>query len=97
MKIKDTTFNRTVIHPNDTVQVTLTATGAETLNDLNRKANTGFLLRSTVRFRTDYTEGEVYRDQLWHIFKVFGDKLNLGLVAPFTDLWLDEGESEIIL
>lgn len=97
MKIKDTTFNGTVIHPNDTVHVTLTATGADTLNDLNRKANTGFLLRSTVRFRTDYTEGEVYRDQLWHIFKVFGDKLDLGLSVPFNDLWLAEGESEKIL
>lgn len=76
------------ITPNDTVCVTLTATGADILNDINRRANTGFLLRSTVRFRTDYTEGEVYRDQLWHIFKIFGDKLDLGLVVPFNDLWL---------
>jgi len=97
MKIKDTTFNGTVITPNDTVNVTLTATGAETLNDLNKRANTGFLLRSTVRFRTDYTDGEVYRDQLWHLFKVFGDKLDLGLVAPFTDLWLAEDNIEKIL
>ena len=85
------------IHPNDTVCVTLTATGAETLNDLNRRANTGFLLRSSVRFRTDYTEGEVYRDQLWHLFKVFGDKLDLGLVVPFTELWLSEDDSKKIL
>ena len=85
------------IHPNDTVCVTLTATGAETLNDLNRRANTGFLLRSSVRFRTDYTEGEVYRDQLWHLFKVFGDKLDLGLVVPFSDLWLAEDSTEKIL
>lgn len=85
------------ISPNDTVHVTLTATGADTLNELNRKANTGFLLRSTVRLRTDYAEGEVLRDQLWHIFKVFGDKLDLGLVVPFTELWLAEDNMEKIL
>ena len=97
VKIKDADPRGIVITPNDTVHVTLTATGADTLNDLNKRANTGFLLRSTVRFRTDYIEGEVYRDQLWHIFKVFGDKLDLGLVVPFTDLWLAEGKSEKIL
>ena len=97
MKIEATNTRGIVITPNDTVNVTLTATGADTLNDLNKRANTGFLLRSSVRFRTDYTEGEVYRDQLWHLFKVFGDKLDLGLVVPFTDLWLDTGESKKIL
>ena len=97
MKIKDTDPRGIVIHPNDTVHVTLTATGADTLNDLNKRANTGFLLRSTVRFRTDYTEGEVYRDQLWHLFKVFGNKLDLGLVVPFNELWLAEDNTEKIL
>lgn len=96
VKIKDADHRGTVIHLNDTVNVTLTTTGADTLNDINRKANTGFLLRSTVRFRTDYTEGEVYRDQLWHIFKVFGDKLDLGLVVPFSDLWLDNKSEKIL-
>ena len=81
------------IHPNDKVCVLLTLTGANTLNCLNKIANTGFLLRSSTRFRTDYTEGEVYRDQLWHLFKVFGDKLDLGLKVPFDDLWLYEGKS----
>lgn len=81
-----------VIHPNDIVNVTLTATGAETLNDLNKTANTGFLLRSTVRFRTDYTEGEVYRDQLHHIMKVFGSGCDLGLEVPFTEMELDVKE-----
>ena len=81
------------IHPNDTVNVTLTATGAETLNEINHRANTGFLLGSTVCFRTDYAESEVLRDQLWHLFKIFGDKLDLGLSVPFTDLWLAEDDS----
>lgn len=80
------------IHPNDTVYVTLTATGAATLNDLNRRANTGFLLRSSVRFRIDYKEGEIYSDQLWHLMKVFGDKCDLGREVPFTDLWVKDEE-----
>jgi len=84
------------ISPNDTVNVTLTVTGADTLNDLNRKANTGFLLRSSVRFRTDYTEGEVYRDQLHHIMKVFGSGCDLGLEVPFVDLWLADKSEKIL-
>lgn len=74
----------------DKVHVKLTSTGAGTLNDLNKKANTGFLLRSSVRFRTDYKEGEIFSDQLWHLMKVFGDKCDLGREVPFTDLWVDE-------
>ena len=92
MKIQDTDPRGIVIHPNDTVHVTLTATGADILNDLNKRANTGFLLRSTVRFRTDYTEGEVYRDQLHHIMKVFGSGCDLGLEVPFTEMELDVKE-----
>ena len=97
VKIKDARPRGIVIHPNDTVSVTLTATGADILNELNWTANTGFFLMSTVSFRTDYTEGEVYRDQLWHIFKLFGDKLDLGLVVPFNELWLAEDNTEKIL
>ena len=92
VKIKDTDPRGIVIHPNDTVCVTLTATGADTLNDLNRKANTGFLLRSTVRFRTDYAEGQIYRNQLHHIMKVFGSGCDLGLEVPFTEMELDVPE-----
>lgn len=92
MKIQDTDPRGIVIHPNDIVHVTLTATGADTLNDLNKRANTGFLLRSTVRFRTDYTEGEVYRNQLHHIMKVFGSGCDLGLEVPFTEMELDVKE-----
>lgn len=95
MKIQDTDPRGIVIHPNDTVHVTLTATGADILNDLNKRANTGYLLRSTVRFRTDYTEGEVYRNQLHHIMKVFGSGCDLGLEVPFNELWLaDENDSK---
>lgn len=92
MKIQDTDHRGIVIHPNDTVHVTLTATGADTLNDLNKRANTGYLLRSSVRFRTDYTEGEVYRNQLHHIMKVFGSGCDLGLEVPFTEMELDVKE-----
>ena len=80
------------IHPNDKVCVLLTITGANILNCLNKKANTGFLLRSSVRFRTDYKEGEIYSDKLWHLMKVFGDKCDLGLEVPFIDLWVDDKE-----
>ena len=96
MKIQDTDPRGIVIHPNNTVHVTLTATGADTLNDLNKRANTGFLLRSTVRFRTNYAEGEVYRDQLHHIMKVFGSGCDLGLEVPFTDLWLADKSEKIL-
>ena len=41
VKIKDARPRGIVIHPNDTVSVTLTATGADILNDLNKRANTG--------------------------------------------------------
>ena len=97
VKIKDARPRGIVIHPNDTVSVTLTATGADILNELNYLTNTGFLLMSTVRFRTDYTEGEVYRNQLHHIMKVFGSGCDLGLEVPFTDLWLAEDNTEKIL
>ena len=97
VKIKDARPRGIVIHPNDTVSVTLTATGADILNDLNKRANTGYLLRSTVRFRTNYTEGEVYRDQLHHIMKVFGSGCDLGLEVPFNELWLAEDNTEKIL
>lgn len=80
------------IHPNDRVHVTLTATGAAALNDLNREANIGFLLRSTVRFRTDYTEGQIYSNQLHHIMKVFGSGCDLGLEVPFTEMEMDVEE-----
>lgn len=93
MKIRDAEPRGTVIHPNDTVCVTLTATGADTLNDLNKRANTGFLLRSSMRFRTDYEEGQIYRNQLHHIMKVFGSGCDLGLEVPFDDLWMDEDKS----
>ena len=96
MKSKDTDPRGIVIHPNDAVHVTLTATGADILNDLNKRANTGYLLRSTVRFRTNYAEGEVYRDQLHHIMKVFGSGCDLGLEVPFTDLWLADKSEKIL-
>ena len=92
MKIQDTDPRGIVIHPNGIVHVTLTATGADILNDLNKRANTGYLLRSTVRFRTDYTEGEVYRNQLHHIMKVFGSGCDLGLEVPFTEMEPDVKE-----
>ena len=95
VKIKDARPRGIVIHPNDTVSVTLTATGADILNELNWTANTGFFLMSTVSFRTDYTEGEVYRNQLHHIMKVFGSGCDLGLEVPFNELWLaDENDSK---
>ena len=96
MKIQDTDPRGIVIHPNDTVSVTLTATGADILNELNYLTNTGFLLMSTVSFRTDYTEGEVYRNQLHHIMKVFGSGCDLGLEVPFTDLWLADKSEKIL-
>ena len=46
VKIKDARPRRIVIHPNDTVSVTLTATGADILNELN------YLTNKRLRIRT---------------------------------------------
>ena len=80
------------IHINQKAQVQLTKFGADILNTLNRRANGGFLLNSSVRFRVDYEEGEIYRNQLWHIMQLFGKEFELGLEAPFVDLEFDVEE-----
>ena len=74
------------ININQKAQVQLTKFGAGILNTLNRKANGGFLMNSSLRFRVDYKEGELYRNQLWFLFQVFGSSFELGLEAPFVDL-----------
>ena len=74
------------IQINQKAQVQLTKFGADILNTLNRRANGGFLLNSSLRFRVDYKEGELYRNQLWFLFQVFGSSFELGLEAPFVDL-----------
>ena len=78
------------ININQKAQVQLTKFGADILNSLNRKANGGFLLNSSVRFRVDYKEGELYRNQLWFLFQVFGESFELGSEAPFIDLEIEE-------
>ena len=83
------------ININQKAQVQLTKFGADILNTLNRKANGGFLLNSSVRFRVDYTEGELYRNQLWFLFQVFGNSFELGLEAPFVDLEFEVGEVKV--
>ena len=81
------------ININQTAQVQLTKFGADILNTLNRRANGGFLLNSSVRFRVDYKANEIYKNQLWFLFQVFGESFELGSEAPFVDLEFEVEES----
>ena len=83
------------MHINSTAQVQLTQVGADILNTLNKKANGGFLLNSSVRFRVDYKANEIYKNQLWFLFEVFGSSFKLGAEAPFHDLEEAKVEPEI--
>lgn len=68
---------------NDTVQVTLTDDGAHVLNKLNRRLNKIMPVR---KLRTDYTEGEVYKSELWEIMASFGNECGPGGDLVFTNL-----------
>lgn len=62
---------------NDQVEVVLTADGARMLNEHYGKYD---------RFHDwrDVQEGKVYKTELWHLAKVFGDKLYNGATQmPF--------------
>ena len=83
------------ININQKAQVQLTKFGADILNNLNRRVNGGFLLNSSVRFRVDYKEGEIYRNQLWFLFQVFGDSFELGTHGPFVDLEFEVKEADL--
>lgn len=67
---------------NDQVQVKLTASGASRLNVANMLDKIG-----RPSYKINYKEGDIYKDQLWRIFNVFGGrKMIAGNDVSFTDL-----------
>lgn len=64
---------------NDTAEVTLTEFGAQIYNEWE----------SSHRFpaieKRQFKEGDVLRDQLWHLFQIFGSFMILGGRVPFQD------------
>lgn len=67
---------------NDYVSVELTAYGAEVYNEWASQ-----LQRYSV---AEKAEGDVLRDSLWHIMKVFGGvNIGLGMQSPFKECQLE--------
>ena len=54
---------------NDVVEVTLTKKGADIINKINRNTLAYF---PSLKIRTDYKEGDRYREQLYEIFYKLG-------------------------
>jgi hypothetical protein len=66
------------ISPNEPVEVTLTGVGAQIWNKWYEQ------FPSDVRPEVEQ-EGGVLREQLWHLFHVFGKHISLGREAPFKE------------
>ncbi len=69
---------------NDTVTVELTEWGAVYLNALNTyksEIDTGNPV-----YKTDYKEGDIYRDQLYQLIAEFKDGIRLDKPKPFNKL-----------
>ena len=78
------------------VCVTLTAVGAEKVNQNNTEA-VHLMQMNGIKFhgyRTDYKEGDTYKAMLWEIMRLFGGIENCynGADIPFTSLRLDTNE-----
>lgn len=64
---------------NDTVEVVLTATGAEIYNNVWKCPH-----------RAEKKEGDILRVQLWSLFQDFGEHMYLGMPeVPFKDCKID--------
>jgi hypothetical protein len=66
------------INLNDFVEVVLTEMGAAVYNEFYEKLNLPEKYLPPLKL-----EGDVHRDQLWHIMQVFGPCISIGLVSPF--------------
>lgn len=70
---------------NDFATIVLTKRGAEVLNaDHRRMAET--FPRKGITWKTDYKEGDVYKNILWLILNIFSECFENGDHPPFTDL-----------
>ena len=69
---------------NDIVSVTLTASGAATWN-----ANEDYFVeqfKNLMWFAPKYkVEGDVLKEQMWHLFQIFGSSIKMGFEVPFKD------------
>lgn len=74
---------------NDTVIVTLTAKGAEILNEINEE-----MARRVPKhnWKRDYKEGDDYKAPLWSMFEDFGAHCSVGTVHCFLNLRLKSAE-----
>lgn len=74
------------VNVNDYAEVTLTQKGAETLNAYNKEFVDFFLQRNintTLKSKTDYREGDVFKQQMWCLFNIFGKDFALGGECPW--------------
>jgi len=68
---------------NDTVEVLLTATGAEIYNTIRSE----WIAKG---LSTPKKEGDILRAQLWSLFQDFGEHMYLGMrEVPFKDCKID--------
>jgi len=72
-----------IININNRVSFTLTKRGADILNEYE-----ALKLRTVL-----HTEGELYKEQLWHIMEIFGGDVSLGMESPFENCEITVGES----
>lgn len=71
------------VNINDTVEVVLTATGAEIYNKLNS-------VYINIELKDEKKEGDILRAQLWSLFQDFGEHMYSGMVeVPFKDCKID--------
>lgn len=75
------------ITPNDACSVVLTQLGADILNSQNSKANEHL---DCLALKQNYAVGDIYKAQLWHLMKTFGDYCHLGSKIPFSDMYFKE-------
>ena len=77
---------------NESVSVTLTASGAATWNTNEDYFADKF--KHLEWFGPKYkSEGDVLKEQLWHLFQVFGNSVSLGKEVPFKNCIITIGDN----
>lgn len=79
------------ININDSVSVTLTPSGAEIWNA--KEEDTFERFKHMEWFVPKYKQsGDVLKEQLWHLFQVFGSSIHLGGDVPFENCLITFGD-----
>lgn len=65
---------------NDTVSVELTEYGADFLNEYNKKNC----------LQKEYKEGDIYKNQMWHLMHIFTESIRFDKPKPFNNLKFDK-------